>query len=151
MVARVLHAYNIAGKTVLLKRLERRILSNFALSSSFIEINAFHIDLFSARFTHSCLVYAVNRSVQVDLLRLKKISTKLGVDIYNRLKSKSLPYSGHPMVKVWSLVLLYKSTLSFVEIFFSLKRPTCALQFTIYIYIYIYSPTPVGLSSLAKK
>ena len=44
----VVHAsvsYNIAGKTVLLKRLTRRVLSNFALSTPFIMVNTFYADL----------------------------------------------------------------------------------------------------------
>ena len=42
VVAHVSLAYSRAGKTVLLKRLARRVLSSLALSTSFIAVNAFH-------------------------------------------------------------------------------------------------------------
>ena len=54
MVVHILLTCDIVGKTVLLKKLAHRFMSIFALSTSFIIVNAFYPDLFLQKWLKQC-------------------------------------------------------------------------------------------------
>ena len=78
-----------------------------------------------------CLHIAYIAAYKIDCWNLKKISTKLGVDLNRRAKIQISTTYWSTSGTVWILALPYKLPPSLVKIFFRLHRLTYMPQFTV--------------------